>query len=134
MIPVGRNAELATCMTIALIITVAVSIFTPAIGPADALGRPTLPGPVIRALRDGVLTLPHTGIVSFPSFHAVFSIIIVAAHRGTWLFWPMTLISAVDLFAIPWAGDHYVVDVIGGAAVAVLAMWITKAVSKERTR
>jgi hypothetical protein len=122
--PRGRNGELLTSVLLAVLATIAVSTFLPAIGPADTHGFATLSGSVVRALRSGADTpFEYVGIVCFPSFHTAMAILFAAAHRGNRLSFPIFLIlNVLMLGAIPYSGDHYLTDVIGGAVVAGCAI------------
>jgi hypothetical protein len=122
--PRGRNRELLTSVLLALIPTVVISIFLPAIGPADTHGFLTPSGSIVRALRDGSgAQLPYVGIVCFPYFHAVMAVLFAVAHRGNrWTFPPFIALNALMLTAIPYTGDHYLSDLIGGTGVAVVAL------------
>lgn len=82
---------------------------------------------VIEAARAG--TLPPVdptqlaGIITFPSFHAVAAILFVwAAWPIRAIRWPFALLNGAMLLATPIQGAHYLVDIIGGAAVALLAL------------
>lgn len=118
--PRGRNRELLTSVLVALLATIAISMFLPAIGPADTHGFTTPQGSIIRALRSGSATsLAYVGIVSFPSFHTVMAILFAVAHRDNWWSFPIFLIlNVLMLIAIPYSGNHYLTDVIGGAVIA----------------
>lgn len=112
-------------MTFAMIATVIVYPFAPAIGPIGyyGLGPPGVWTPMIEALRDhGVRTIQpemFVGMVSMPSFHASAGALIVWA---TWplriLRWPFLLLNAAMIFSTVPFGQHYLVDVIGGLIVA----------------
>jgi membrane-associated phospholipid phosphatase len=66
------------------------------------------------------------GLISFPSFHTANAILFI------WALWPLRLLRPVILVvnvlliaSTPLAGAHYLVDLIGGAVVAVGAIWLT---------
>lgn len=123
-----RNAELLTAMLIGLAVTILVSSALPALGPAEAHGVETTFVPIIRALRAGTMPpLPYEGIVSFPSFHTVMAILFAYAHRGLRrTFLPFLALNGMMLFTIPYCGQHYLIDVVGGALVAGLAIAATR--------
>lgn len=59
------------------------------------------------------------GLVSFPSFHTISCILLVYGSRGNVL--RLTAVSAFSfmmLVAIPVFGEHYLVDILCGAAIA----------------
>src|SRR5258707_10224936 len=78
-------------------------------------------------LRDGSYRLLYgigsEGIIAFPSLHAAFALVLVAA------FWPVPVlrwlglaINTVMLISTPVDGAHYLSDLIAGLAVAALAI------------
>jgi membrane-associated phospholipid phosphatase len=92
--------------------------------------------PVLLALRDGgSLSFDMSqlqGLISFPSYHTVLAALLTYAHRRSALLTPIALVNGVMLFSIPTVGQHYLIDVIAGAAVAVLAIAATAAVHRPR--
>jgi hypothetical protein len=63
------------------------------------------------------------GIITFPSFHAAAAVLSLWAFWAVWWMRPLALIANVGmLLATPLVGGHYFVDVIAGAALAVLAI------------
>jgi hypothetical protein len=123
------NAKFLTSMLFAMLLTLLITTFTPAIGPAYALGLEPLPAPIIQALRatHGAQNLPYAGIVSFPSFHAVMAILFIQAHRGlSWTLPAVLVFNVLMLISIPYCGDHYLIDVAGGLAVAIATIRILR--------
>ena len=130
--PRGRNRELSTSMLIALVATLAISAFFPAIGPADTHGYQTGPASIVQILRSNPGdTLTYVAITWFPSFHTVMAVLFTLAHRGIWSFPIFLVLNAVMLTAVPYSGDHYLVDVIGGAVVAIGAFAVTRRALKS---
>lgn len=78
----------------------------------------------LERLRDGgavelvVGQLP--GLVTFPSFHTAAGILLVAATWRTRLVVPALLYAIVMIASTPVFGGHYFVDLIAGAAVALV--------------
>jgi len=68
------------------------------------------------------------GVIAFPSFHAVLAVLFTYAHRHSATFAPMAALNAVMLVSIPSEGGHYLVDVFGGIAVAIVAILAVRAV------
>jgi membrane-associated phospholipid phosphatase len=69
-----------------------------------------------------------TGVVQFPSFHTILALIITYAVRDVrWLVWPVAALNAAVIVATLPEGGHHLVDVIGGFAVVVGAIWIVRA-------
>ncbi len=65
------------------------------------------------------------GIVTFPSYHATLPIILTwAVGKTSWCRIIAPIWATVTIFATPLFGGHYAVDVLAGAGLAVLALWI----------
>ncbi|HET7849345.1 MAG TPA: phosphatase PAP2 family protein [Pseudolabrys sp.] len=114
------------------------SILAPTLGPMASLAQqshfenlPTLgrtTADIVLALRQGALKEigfeAVDGIISFPSLHAAVAVIIpVALRRYRPLFWPALALNAVMLLSAIPSGNHYLIDVIAGIGVAVLAIF-----------
>jgi hypothetical protein len=67
------------------------------------------------------------GIITFPSYHVVMALLLMNAARATRLFWPMVAVNTLMIVATPFYGGHYLVDMLGGAIVAVLSVWAVRA-------
>lgn len=129
------------------IITVIVSGFMPAMSPLAYLQITPADHPHINlavprefeaqalALRAGVLRVVELGdaqgLVTFPSFHTVTAILLLLAFRDVpYMRWVSLVANTLMLLAIPIEGSHYLVDVIAGIAVALVAWALAgKAVS-----
>lgn len=129
----NRNREMLTAAAIGLLLTSAIAGAIPALGPwlhfdtgawitedTDYLAH-------VQALRSGngaSFSVPDLqGIVVFPSYHTVLAIIITVAHRGVrWTFPFFAALNALMLVSIPSEGGHYLVDMIGGVVVALVAL------------
>jgi membrane-associated phospholipid phosphatase len=85
----------------------------------------------ILALREGSLRhlelFELAGIVSFPSFHAASAVLYL------WALWPVrglgvasAVMNVLMIIATPVIGAHYVIDVIGGIALAMVSIWAAK--------
>jgi PAP2 superfamily len=133
-----RIEEFTFAFGLALVVTTIVSGFVPAIGVFQQIGLDPASikhlnlAPYLDQLRDLAParegTLRHLdllglgGIVTFPSFHAA------AAVLYGWALWPVrwmrpivVLAFGAMLAATPINGGHYLIDIIAGVAVAVLA-------------
>lgn len=70
-----------------------------------------------------------TGVVTFPSFHVVMILGFAYAFRGTgpvgWLIFGANMVT---LFGVPVFGGHFLIDLIGGAAVFLLALAVVRLV------
>lgn len=137
-----RLGGLFGALTLATIVTLAVSALLPAVGAYSFHGvsgemlenmRGTGAGAWhvkdFLAVRAGTLRHldPKTmeGITQFPSFHTI-----VAATAGwaTWrtrfLKWPMALFSAAVIWTTLPIGGHYVIDILAGLALTALGLWV----------
>jgi membrane-associated phospholipid phosphatase len=135
----ARLQQFVTAMMLALMVTIAISIFVPAIGnyqllgltPADVpnvnvtaflLGQHDIP-----AVRDGSLRhlelLKLAGIVTFPSFHTASAVLYAWAFARVRFFGPVALVTNTLMIAsTPVIGGHYLSDVVAGAALAIGAI------------
>ncbi len=91
----------------------------------STLGRAT--GAIVLTLRDGTLQSIDfdaiNGIISFPSLHAAVAVLVPYALRWNKpLFWPIAVLDGLMLMSAVPSGNHYLIDVFGGLAVAVLAI------------
>jgi membrane-associated phospholipid phosphatase len=132
---------LALCL--ALAVTIAISALAPAIGTYYGLhispaGFPFVNSTVyaaqlrdIIALREGSLRhlelFKLAGIVSFPSFHAASGVLYM------WALWPVrgigglaVALNMLMIAATPVIGAHYMIDVIGGVALAAFSILLAK--------
>src|SRR4029077_11707104 len=128
-----RNRELLWTGMFSALITASLSGLLPAVGPYvnDVKSLPLKDMPawlaVFVTLRDGTLSkfalLDMTGIVTFPSFHTALAILLIYVHRPPLRsFVPVLILNVVMLVAIPFAGHHYLVDMIAGAGVAAISI------------
>jgi membrane-associated phospholipid phosphatase len=129
--------------SLALILTVSISAFMPAIGTYYGLNIapskfPSVDASLyaaqlrdILALREGSLRhlelFKLAGIVSFPSFHAASAVLYM------WALWPVRVIGSLSvalnllmIAATPVIGAHYMIDVIGGVGIATLSILLSK--------
>lgn len=69
------------------------------------------------------------GLVSFPSFHTVMAMLFAYAMRHVRRLFPIFIVlNTLMVISTPSHGGHYVVDVVAGVAVGVLAVWISRMV------
>ncbi|HLG83902.1 MAG TPA: phosphatase PAP2 family protein [Bradyrhizobium sp.] len=131
-----RLQQFVLALNIALAVTIVISIFVPAVGTYYGLNlSPAERFPLldssnfaaqlrdIIALRNGSLRhlelFKLAGIVSFPSFHTA------SAVLYCWALWPVRACRWIAIglgtwmvAATPVIGAHYIIDLVGGAAVA----------------
>jgi membrane-associated phospholipid phosphatase len=102
--------------------------------PASALYQAQL----IPQLRSHSLQQIHLealqGVVCAPSFHAASAVIyMAAAWRAPPLRWPLIAVNLLMLLATPIEGTHYLVDILAGAAVALVSVAFVNAVVARLT-
>ncbi len=144
----GRSKRLELFMTsliIACFVTIALSGPMVAMGPYGHYDIPaelyqefapavTTQGPGstwlshVMALRDGsmrVLSLSNSeGVITFPSFHTVMSVLMIFALRGYgWVSWGGGILNFAILVTVPLDGNHYLADMMAGTAVAVIVWY-----------
>ncbi len=78
------------------------------------------------ALRSGAMRVIELGsaqgLVTFPSFHTVAAVLLLLGFRQVpWVRWMSLCLNGLMLVSIPIEGSHYLVDVIAGIFVALLA-------------
>ena len=122
-----RNAQFLLATIIALGVTIVISALVPAAGPGDVYGFKTPETLALEAVRAGQTdALPYVGIVAFPSFHSAMAVLFTAAYRGMpRYFWPAAALNAAMLWSVPYSGDHYLIDVFAGVAIALAAVRLT---------
>jgi hypothetical protein len=141
-----RVWEFVTAAMLALLITIAIFPFAPAASPIiiHQVSDPDIAGaanfwPIMSGLREGTvrsIDIRHmAGMVSFPSYHTVAAVQIAWAAWGSrWLRWPVAVICAAMLLAIPTIGDHYLIDVIGGGLLGIATIPLAKRLVRSNPR
>ncbi len=121
---------------VAAVATLALYSLMPAVGPFSYLWhQPIAYMPESELWQPGLIPLLRThglqvvdlgslrGIVSAPSFHAAAATLyIVTAWRIPRLRWPLLSINTAMLLATPVEGTHYLIDIILGAGVSLVAI------------
>ncbi len=81
------------------------------------------------ALRNGTMTALRLtemqGIVTFPSYHAGLATVTLWGFwvsRHAWLRWPGAAVALATILATPIDGGHYLIDVLAGIAVGMVAI------------
>jgi hypothetical protein len=101
-------------------------VIAPAEGPFSAFGFSTTPDQAryldqLRSLRSGIQTevdFGHLdGLVTFPSFHTTWALLLAAACRRPMVRVPATILNAAVIVATMTTGWHYLSDVLAGAGV-----------------
>ncbi|VVE02153.1 phosphatase PAP2 family protein [Pandoraea terrigena] len=133
----GRLVEVrvfSTAMVLSCLVTIAVSGFVPAAGAfAHFGGDPAKLADLTHfdALRQHRLLVVDLGqlqgLISMPSYHAVLSVLLIHAARGSRrlarVFVPLNLLVIVSAIS---EGGHYLVDILAGIGVAVLAIFVAR--------
>jgi hypothetical protein len=131
---------------LALVMTSLIAIFVPAISasiyidlaPLREAGIP--PGiythiPTLQALRSGAMTViqlnDFEGLITFPSFHTTIAILF------TWALWRVPvvrffglIVNGLMILSTPLSGSHYVIDLVGGGMVAMIAIGIANRIGR----
>jgi hypothetical protein len=108
-------------LSITLIVSALIMIPLPAVGEL-----PSAPHVAdLTRLRDGSFhrfDLMHTeGLISMPSYHAIMGTLTVLACWPTRARWPVLAFNVVMLIATVHSGAHYLIDVVAGVVLAVIA-------------
>jgi hypothetical protein len=134
-----RTGHAICAFSLALVATICISVFVPAIGVYGQLGLKPSDFPYFEpqgyydTLRDAPLLREGSlraldlwrlgGVLTFPSFHAA------TATLYIWAFWPLTWLRPLVLpwnvamiVATPLGGGHYLVDVLAGILVTIAAI------------
>jgi hypothetical protein len=132
-----RNRELLWIGMVSIIISVTLSGPFPALGPFGKDGMPQWSA-VLVTIRDGSVTQftidRLQGIVAFPSCHALMALLLMYVHRPPMkTFVPVAIVNTLMLIATPFAGHHYLVDMIAGAAVLAISIPVVNAAMRPRS-
>ena len=66
------------------------------------------------------------GLITFPSFHTAYAILLTSAFWGRWrLFIPFANVNSAVIVGTLTSGWHYGIDVLGGVATVVVTILIT---------
>jgi membrane-associated phospholipid phosphatase len=138
-----RLQQFVMSLTVALLITIVISVFVPAIGNYQTLGLTASDVPNVNvipfllgqhdipAVRDGSLRYIElyklAGIVTFPSFHAASAVLFAWALSPVRGFGPAAMVlNTLMIASTPIIGGHYLIDVVGGVALAIASIGFAK--------
>jgi hypothetical protein len=144
----GRKHEARTFIAsvwLAAVLTLLLFVLMPAKGPLAASWHGPIPympasalyqAQLIPQLRSHGLGEIHLealqGVVCAPSFHAASAVLYsIAAWRAALLRWPLIAINGLMLLATPVEGTHYLVDILAGVMVAVVAAIAVRALGRN---
>jgi membrane-associated phospholipid phosphatase len=142
-----RLQQFVMALTVAMAITILISVFAPAIGNYQSLGLTAAEVPNVNMIpflhlqhdipqvRNGSLRYLElfklAGVVAFPSFHAVSAVLFAWAFAPVRGWGPVALVlNALMLASTPVLGGHYLIDVVGGIALAIASIAFAKWVSE----
>ena len=125
----GRNREFLVSMILSVMLVIGISAILPAYGPPHAYGIATGWDETLTDLRQGAhVSYGYVGIVTFPSFHACVAVLFTLAMRGHLLaLMAAAMLTGIMLVSILPLGGHYLVDLIAGSLIALLAFWAAQA-------
>jgi hypothetical protein len=135
-----RSREFVLAVMLAALAAIAISAVLPSAGalayfrPGPDLLAPNAPIVDLaykqefyrmRELAIPVLSLDGAkGLIAFPSYHVALSVLIALAFRDRMtLFVPLAILNFGVILATPVDGGHHLSDAIGGAALALAALW-----------
>jgi membrane-associated phospholipid phosphatase len=128
-----RGWHFVTAAILSLIVCGALFAIWPALGPAVYHGIPQMAGepfaPALTAVRDGYRVIDNStlkGVISFPSYHGASSTIFAWAMWPTRLRWPVLALNVGMAVSAIVIGPHYLVDLLGGCAVALVVIFGVK--------
>jgi hypothetical protein len=128
------NGELLLNSIVGLLLTTAIFLLFPALG-HEAVARDLYLDDLLALRSGGPLSfdmMQLKGVISFPSYHMVLAVLLTYAHRHSPLLHPIALINGIMVISIPSNGGHYLIDIVAGAAVALLAILATAATRARR--
>ena len=116
----------------ALLITLALFPFFPAVAAHTVynVGPKIIPFvEAINGLRDGSIRVLDgrsiVGMITFPSFHATAAVLIAWGFSGIRVLkWPAILLNVLMTFTAIYVGGHYLIDILAGLVIAVVALTI----------
>jgi membrane-associated phospholipid phosphatase len=126
-----RGWQMVLSSTIALAIAGFLFALFPAVGAAEyyhfPVHTPTPPfHPVLIALKSGAMRVmderTFAGMISFPSYHAAAATILAWGCWTTIFRWPVVALNVLMCLSAISMGSHYLVDILGGVAVAALSI------------
>lgn len=116
---------------VSFIIGMLIYYFFPTIAPSGVLQSPhftEVQYDLVQRFREVHQSLPVSdytggGMIAFPSFHVINSLIVLYAwRRYAWIFLPLLIVNIFSIFATMGLGFHYLADVFSGFAIAYLSV------------
>jgi len=129
--------ELFWLLFVSALLTDLIAIVLPAYGPFEIFGLASHAEflPDMKYLKSGAALNfelgKMTGVISFPSFHTVMALCYAYGARKTGIIGHIVAaMNILMLFTVPFIGGHYLIDMIAGAGVMLLALAIVTAIRK----
>lgn len=123
---------------IAFAFSVPIFAHIPAIGPwygihfAPSQGQAACEYAFLLLRQPGPRVFEDAGIICFPSFHAIWSVLCAyPLWSNRWLRIPATILSSLILFSTVSTGWHYFSDVAVGVAIAALSLLVSRWLSGQ---
>lgn len=124
---------------IAGVLAIVIGAALPAVGTYIWYHFPPNPGQLsdmeqLYALRENIVDLDKlNGIVEFPSFHTASALIYTYAFRdeNKFIFIPILFLNILLIFSCLSHGGHFLIDIFGGIAVAIIAIGIERFLFKS---
>ena len=127
---------------IAAWITILIFMWAPALGPFSSYGYPTNAAQDrylahLESLRDGSRTVVSwrnaEGLITIPSFHTTWAILLALAFRDwKWLLPAAIVLNTCVVISTLTSGWHYATDVLAGGAVAAVSVALVAATTRWR--
>ncbi|MBA3813704.1 MAG: phosphatase PAP2 family protein [Alphaproteobacteria bacterium] len=124
---------------IAGVLTAVIGGLFPAVGTHEWYGFAASPGQLsdlerLYELRQNIVALgKFNGIVEFPSFHTTAGVLLIYAfrHESKFIFIPILILNILMIFSCMSHGGHFLIDIIGGIAVAAIAIGFERTIFKK---
>ena len=135
-----RMERFVLCSSLAAIVTISFWIVFPSFGPTTIYTVSSETVDIVAPVagpeygkhllelavkpNEGLARIETVGLIAFPSYHTVMAILVpLALWPVRWLRWPALLVNAAMMPFIVVHGGHYVIDLMGGAVVALASWW-----------
>ncbi len=126
----ARNREFLTLAILSLVVTTLISGLLPAVGPCIPGHQPEFAKVLLTIRASDVKSFAldnMKGIVTMPSYHTVMALALIWVHRPPSRSFPIVAtLSGLMLLSVPSAGNHYLSDMIAGAAIAAASIALVK--------
>ena len=136
-----RLESFVLAFMLAALVTLLLYVVTPASGPFVTYGFSPSADQArflehFESLRDGSRSVVGyrgaEGLITYPSFHVAWALLLAWAFRGRWrLFAAFALLNAMVIASTVTTGWHYFTDVLAGAAVAFVAAMATTLINRN---